>query len=669
MQKILVFILLFGSISLLAQENITDFKNIVDTTKNKELKLTALDSLISLNRNKNTDAFVAYSLAYITLAEELKYYDKAISKGTNVFYTMNIVLNKNQEALNLMKHLQKYENKVKDSFLIGNMYLKIGGGYYQQNSDKAIENYTLAIEKLGQKDSIFRADAYLFRGQSKDIKGDFLGAIKDYEIAALYYEKLNDIDYVLNTKNAIGIIYGKNGFFKEASNINEEVIAYGRKNKKYNSIITGLYNQATQFKKNNMPEKQEKYLLEAFKINRENNNNEIGNTIDLLQALIKLYISKKEPKKVKAYYDSLINYEDQLNENPFLTRNFLSGKAAYLLNAGNLNEAERILKKVISLNETLQDKEGEIKEKMALVSIYDRRGDIKNSYRLFRDYHHLKDSIFNIEKANSLLYYQTLYETERKERKIEQQQASITLLEKDAALRKRILTLVIIGLVLIFLSVFLYRNRLYLIRSKELQENFTQQLLASQEAERKRISKDLHDGLGQSLLLIKNKVLLSDESTKNMVNNAIEEVRAISKALHPFQLSELGLSKAIQNILNQLDENTNIFISSDVDSLENIFTPEQEINIFRIIQESMNNIIKHAQAEAARVLVKKKDTHIFITIKDNGKGFDFSEKYHDFSSLGLKTLKERTKTLNGSMKIDTVKNKGTELEFLIPYTK
>jgi signal transduction histidine kinase len=90
------------------------------------------------------------------------------------------------------------------------------------------------------------------------------------------------------------------------------------------------------------------------------------------------------------------------------------------------------------------------------------------------------------------------------------------------------------------------------------------------------------------------------------------------------------------------------------------------VNIYRIVQESLSNIIKHAKAEASKVLVKKFANGITISIKDNGVGFDFAEKYKDKKSLGLKTLLERTKFLNGQMKVVSRKENGTSLEFKFP---
>jgi signal transduction histidine kinase len=151
-----------------------------------------------------------------------------------------------------------------------------------------------------------------------------------------------------------------------------------------------------------------------------------------------------------------------------------------------------------------------------------------------------------------------------------------------------------------------------------------------------------------------------------MVENAIDEIRTISRDLHPFQLQELGITKAIEYALVNIDENTNLFISSEIDNIDNIFSPEHEVNIYRIVQESLTNVIKHAEAEAIKVSIMKLNKLIIITIKDNGVGFDFQEKFKNLKSLGLKTLLERTKFLDGQMKVQSSINHSTLLEYQFP---
>jgi signal transduction histidine kinase len=294
-------------------------------------------------------------------------------------------------------------------------------------------------------------------------------------------------------------------------------------------------------------------------------------------------------------------------------------------------------------------------------------GDYKKSLENKDSYLTIRSSLYNRSNANSLTYYQTLFEIQEKEKELVEKNANIQLLEKDSQTYKNLMLFVSLAIMLFFGIILLYRNRQNLTSKKRLQEKFTQKLLVSQEVERRRISKDLHDGIGQQLLVIKNKLILSgDQETKELVDNTIEEVRNISRDLYPFALQELGITKAIEHTLAQIDENTTLFISSEIDNIDNLFSPEEEVNIYHIVQESLSNILKHAKAEASKVLVKRYSNRIIIYIKDNGVGFDFTKKFQDKKSLGLKTLLERTKFLNGKMKVISKKESGTTIEFKFP---
>jgi signal transduction histidine kinase len=304
---------------------------------------------------------------------------------------------------------------------------------------------------------------------------------------------------------------------------------------------------------------------------------------------------------------------------------------------------------------------------LMLSEIYRKKGDFEKSLENKDHYSRMRDSLYYRRNANSLIYYQSRFDIQEKEKEFAKQNLDIRLLERDSKTFKNLMFFVSLATMLLFGIVLLYRNRQNLNSKKTLQEVFSQKLLVSQERERRRISKDLHDGIGQQLLLIKNKlILMGDQETKEMVDMTIDEIRNISQDLHPFALQELGITRAIEHTLQRIDENTTLFISSEIDNIDDLFSPEEEVNIYRIVQESLSNIIKHANAEASKVLVKKYKKNITISIKDNGVGFDFPEKYQDKKSLGLKTLLERTKFLKGQMKVISKKENGTLIEFKFP---
>ena len=226
------------------------------------------------------------------------------------------------------------------------------------------------------------------------------------------------------------------------------------------------------------------------------------------------------------------------------------------------------------------------------------------------------------------------------------------------------------ALLIVILSVF-YRQKKKAENTQKVQEKFTREIIEAQEEERRRISKGLHDGIGQNLLLIKNSLRLKKaDEMENMVSTTIEEVRTISRNLHPFQLEKFGLTKALESMVEELDQSfEEIIFTEEIDAMEGVFSKKQALNIYRIVQECINNIIKHANASAARIVVQKQMKNIEITVFDNGKGFDLEKNKDIINSLGLKSIRERVKYLNGTVQFNSTLNKGTKIILQIPFEK
>lgn len=212
------------------------------------------------------------------------------------------------------------------------------------------------------------------------------------------------------------------------------------------------------------------------------------------------------------------------------------------------------------------------------------------------------------------------------------------------------------------------------------EEEFSQRLLESEERERERIAAGLHDSLGQNLLVIKNRALLGLKSDKvdfpkdqlseisDSATLAIDEVRHIAYNLHPYQLSRLGLTKAIQSIISNIKETTKIVFKEDIDNIDSIFSGEKEIHIYRIAQELINNIVKHSEATNAIMKISKGNKRISVKIVDNGKGFDqhlISSNKKKSGGFGFQNINKRVNLLNGKLIINSVK--GTEVNIIIPF--
>ena len=232
-----------------------------------------------------------------------------------------------------------------------------------------------------------------------------------------------------------------------------------------------------------------------------------------------------------------------------------------------------------------------------------------------------------------------------------------------------------------FLILMAYRYRINQLQAiSSAQTQFTQQLITSQEAERKRIASELHDGLGQSLVIIKNRAMLGlnkgddrERVAKELggisesASQALDEVREITDNLRPQLLDRLGLTKAIQAMLKKVAG----FIEIDchIDSIDKIFDENEEINIYRIVQESVNNIIKHSNASNASIKITRRENSVEVRIEDNGAGFDPSIIESKRTGLGLVGLKERSNLLGGDIAIESSTGEGTKVIVKIPIRK
>jgi ligand-binding sensor domain-containing protein/signal transduction histidine kinase len=228
----------------------------------------------------------------------------------------------------------------------------------------------------------------------------------------------------------------------------------------------------------------------------------------------------------------------------------------------------------------------------------------------------------------------------------------------------------------------LYRRRVSrLEQAQKSQEEFSRRLLASQEQERQRIAAELHDSIGQSLLIIKNRAFLalSDldepetvreqlEELSESAAGAIEECREISYNLRPYQISRFGLTKTLEAIFNRITEVTDIKTSIKIDSIDNLFSPEAETNIYRIVQESVNNIIKHSSASKAELNIERRGGSIEILIRDDGRGFDQSVAGTNGSGrggFGLIGIAERARMLGGVYEIESQPGNGTRMKITL----
>jgi two-component system, NarL family, sensor histidine kinase UhpB len=212
---------------------------------------------------------------------------------------------------------------------------------------------------------------------------------------------------------------------------------------------------------------------------------------------------------------------------------------------------------------------------------------------------------------------------------------------------------------------------------KRKQNEITAAVINAQEKEKEQLSKELHDNINQILTVTKlmvehglaNKMNQEEVLSLNLyhLTTAINEIRKLSQSLMPPSLNDTTLNES----LNQMIQNYNaldLFKINYINELnqEDLIDGPLKLTIFRIIQEQLNNIVKHSGANKVELIIKPEDNELFITIIDNGRGFDVSAGN---GGLGLKNIKSRSNLYNGRINIVSEINVGTKLEVVFPIKK
>jgi len=219
--------------------------------------------------------------------------------------------------------------------------------------------------------------------------------------------------------------------------------------------------------------------------------------------------------------------------------------------------------------------------------------------------------------------------------------------------------------------------------SREELQFLTSELITAQENERRRISRELHDELGQALAGLKIHLVAIEEKFRkdqqtlkrqcgrllSYVDEIIENVRRLSRDLSPVSLELMGLSSSLNYLFSDFSEHHHIDCTLDIDKIDNLFSKQSQISIYRIFQECLTNIIRHSQATHFSVAIKNKNDHVSLMVEDNGRGFNVKKILTRKASqrgIGIAAMQERVRMLGGSLDIWSQEGLGTRITYNIP---
>ena len=631
-----------------------------DTTTARKLYKEAYQIIEKGNVEK---ALKMYQEVY-KIAEEADYYTLQKDVLFEITYA-NILLAQTPKAIEATEKLNQLAIVEKDDKIIRHSYLNLAHLHIKSENYEEGHKYIDTAIEIAKKDKNKRYlnQGYMMRGVIYLQLEDYEKGLENALFSLKLSEEIKDTSNIITNLRGIGIFLRKQGRLKQSLKYllqGEEVL----KQLDYPISDTYVhYNElANTYQQLENYNKAYEYFVKSLKLGKER-----GDKITQVAILV----NTAQVQMNRGFNESALDYLDEAEPIILQTNHqetyskFLVLKSRVLLNLGEKRKALSYGKQSRMIADSAQTLEQAIQAEQLLSDIYTEMNDSKKALEHFKNYKVLEDSLENKNNQKVLNELQVQYETEKKENEILTKNAEIEKLNQKRA----VTSLLLIGSILLGLLGFLYMRWRNAQKERLAQVQFSQQLIQGQETERKRIARELHDSIGHALLLIKNKFNLNQTnfvSVNSMIDNTIEEIRSLSRDLHPHQLETNGLTNALEALVEKIGTTTEIFTSSNIESVNDIWQPTQEIAIYRIVQEAFNNIIKHSEASAANLTIKKNENSVQFIVQDNGKGFDYNQKLKSLNSLGLKTLQERINFLKGELFFNHADIKGTKLVFRVP---
>lgn len=384
----------------------------------------------------------------------------------------------------------------------------------------------------------------------------------------------------------------------------------------------------------------------------------------------------KQYEAAETYLKRALTFRELLNDSFALSYNYLALGELYS-QMGNRAAAQSALYTSIALNKKIDNNYGLLQDYESMSRMYQRHQEPDSALLYQSKHYEIKDKMFALQKEEIIEELHTRYETKEKELLISQQ-------EKSIANRNKSITLIISFFLLLGATAIglfkrhQYRQRMHLEQLKaQQQEEASKAIVEIEERERQRIAYELHDGVGQMVSAAHmNLVHLQREDVtqpqfQNQLNKAIgivgdayQELRHIAHNMAPYALERNDFSTALFSLINRIDTEV-LAINLYTEGLDTPLDKSTASVLYRIIQEAVNNVIKHAQATRFDISLIKDSEGLQLTLEDNGKGFDSkSPQYTEGAGLG--NIRNRVQFLKGEMEIDSTPGRGTLIAVFIP---
>lgn len=584
-----------------------------------------------------------------------------------------------EKAIDYGRKAIELATKLNYSKSIAQAYNDLGIIFYdKENYDTAIYLYEKAIEiRKKLNDDLGIAKLHNKIGIVYQKQGVFDKALEEqFEALRLFEKEKNDfgVSYSLNN---IGILNQNLGAFDKAIEYHKRSLAIKEKIKDKIGAAGSLVNIANIYFLQKKYQQAEKTFLDAIVVCRELSNDEYLS--NALNNIGKLYVSTKNYDKAIASINESLQIRTKLEDSKGIVSCYNNLGDIYI-DKKDFAKADSVLNKGMSIALKAVNCLPELSNIYQSYSkLYELQGNKDKALEYYKLFASTKDSLYTSNVTETFAQLETKYKTLQKEKQIQQQQFEIT--KKDYLLAGAAIFLLLAGLI----AYLLFRRNKHKQQVKlqqeimHQQELATQAVLAAEENERKRIAIDLHDGVGQTmsaakmnLSALQNDIMSLSTEQKSaldnviiLVDNSCKEVRTVSHNMMPNALLKNGLANAIREFISQIDKHV-LKVDLYIEGLQEKIDSKVESVLYRVIQECVNNVIKHSQANHLDIsLIKDKDG-LSITIEDNGRGFDVADKAK-FEGIGLKNIQSRILFLKGTVEWQSEFNKGTLVAIHLPF--
>ena len=637
--KIFTLALLFYCFQISFSQNkkaIIDSLKITLQTKKDTSLIKTLDEISWQFKAINIDSALNYAKKSIILAERLEY-DKLTALVYNTLATV-------------------YEAKSElDSAL-----------YFHKKS--------LTI-KINTNDSIGIANTYNNLGIIYDEKGKYLTSLKNYFKALNIYENQNaPYDRVSLVYVNIGIVYKKQKEFNKALSYYHKAIEIYKKNKyKVGEIITisNISSIYLELKDYDTAIKYSKEAAKGFK--------DLGYSRYITYMDHNIAIAKTGQSK---FYEAIAIYKKIIpkfkeENNWFELADAKIGLSNTYFKINNFKKANKELQETLRISRKNEFKEKELRVFSLLSKVSFKMNKYKEAYNYLSEYDKKKDSVFEKEKTKSILELETKYQSEKKEKEL--LKARTEKAETELALTKS-KGWIFILMASLLITVFLFfgisqrikrKNQEAIVKEKE--RGF-KAIIDAQEEERSKIARELHDGVVQQIgsvilksrsILKKMNLLQFEESQEllKILENSNQDLRNISHQMMPRALKELGVISALNDLLSGSLSYLDINYSLEHFNIKERLPEKIEVTIYRIVQELINNIIKHSKATEVSVQLFNANDTVILIVEDNGVGF---AKEKNKKGIGLLNISSRLDIVNGNVNFEPSPKSGTLVTIKIP---